>query len=62
MKKLTQKEVRSWMVQLAQSRGFYETMLCGWDNALPLARREFMKSLHRHMVIDIWDFIAYCEE
>lgn len=62
MKKLTQKEVRSWMVQLAKSQGFYETMLRGWDSALPLARREFMKSLHRHMVIEIWDFIAYCEE
>ena len=62
MKKLTQKEVRSWMVQLAQSQGFYETMLRSWDNALPLARREFMKNLHRHGVIEIWDFIDYCEE
>lgn len=62
MKKLTQKEVRSWMVQLAQSQGFYGRLLRNWDNALPLARREFMKSLHRHMVIEIWDFIAYCEE
>lgn len=62
MKKLTQKEVRSWMVALAKSQGLYGRLLRDWDSASPLARREFMKSLHRHMVIEIWDFIAYCEE
>ena len=62
MKKVTQKQVREWMVQLAQSQGFYGRLLRNWDSALPLARREFMKSLHRHMVIEIWDFISYCEE
>ena len=62
MKKVTQKQVREWMVQLAKSQGYYGRLLRNWDSALPLARREFMKSLHRHMVIEIWDFIAYCEE
>ena len=62
MKKLTQKQVRNWMVQLSKSQGFYGRLLRNWDGALPLARREFMKSLHQHMVIEIWDFIAFCEE
>lgn len=62
MKKLTEKQVREWMVQLAKSQGFYESLLRGWDSASPLARRKFMKSLHQHMVIEIWDFIDFCEE
>ena len=41
MKKVTQKQVRDWMVQLAKSQGFYGSLLRGWDSALPLARKEY---------------------
>ena len=45
MKKLTQKEVRSWMVQLAQSQGFYGRLLRDFNNAEAYVRRNFMSVL-----------------
>lgn len=61
MKKLTQKEVRSWMVQLAQSQGFYGRLLRDFNNAEPYVRRNFMSALHENKVQDSLDFVMYIE-
>ena len=62
MKKVTQKQVREWMVQLAQSQGFYGRLLRDFNGAGPSARRNFMSALHKNKVVAIWDFIAFCED
>jgi hypothetical protein len=61
MKKLTQKEVRSWLVSLAQSQGFYGRLLRDWDEAAPAGRRNVMRELHSLQVKDIYDFVIYIE-
>ena len=62
MKKVTQKQVHDWMVQLAKSQGYYGRLLHAFNAADAKVRRNFMNDLHKKMVIAIWDFIAYCEE
>ena len=57
MKKLTQKEVRSWMVSLAKSQGLYGRLLRDWDEAAPAGRRNVMRELHSLQVKDIYDFL-----
>ena len=61
MKKLTQKEVRSWMVSLAKSRGLYGQLLRDWDGAAPAGRRNVISELYRLQVKDIYDFVIYIE-
>ena len=61
MKKLTQKEVRSWMVSLAKSQGFYGRLLRDFNNAEAYVRRNFMSALHENKVQDMFDFIMYIE-
>ena len=61
MKKLTQKEVRSWMVSLAKSQGFYGRLLHDWDDATPAGRRNVMRELNSLQVKDIYDFVIYIE-
>lgn len=61
MKKLTQKEVRSWMVQLAQSQGFYGRLLQEFDAVDDKLRRKFMNCLHENKVHSILDFVTYIE-
>lgn len=61
MKKITQKEVRSWMASLAKSQGFYGRLLRDWDEAAPAGRRNVMKELSSLGVKDIYDFVIYIE-
>ena len=61
MKKLTQKEVRSWMVSLAKSQGLYGRLLRDWDEAAPAGRRNVISELYRLQVKDIYDFVIYIE-
>ena len=62
MKKVTQKQVRDWMVQLAQSQGFYGRLLRDFNNAEAYVRRNFMSALHENKVHSIIDFVIYIEE
>ena len=61
MKKLTQKEVRSWLEMLAQSQGFYGRLLRDFNNAEPYVRRNFMSALRENKVQDSLDFVMYIE-
>ncbi|MBO5827085.1 MAG: hypothetical protein J6R59_01205 [Paludibacteraceae bacterium] len=61
MKKLTQKEVRSWLVSLAQSQGFYGRLLRDFNNTEAYVRRNFMSALHENKVKDMFDFVMYIE-
>jgi hypothetical protein len=61
MKKLTQKEVRRWLVSLAQSQGFYGKLLRDFNNAEAYVRRNFMSALHENKVKDMFDFVMYIE-
>ena len=62
MKKLTQKEVRSWLVELAKSRGFYGRLLREFNEVDAKLRRKFMNCLHENKVHSIIDFMIYIEE
>ena len=61
MKKVTQKQVREWMVELAKSQGFYGRLLRYFNNAEAYVRRNFMSALHENKVQDMFDFIMYIE-
>lgn len=61
MKKVTQKEVRSWMVELAKSQGLYGRLLREFDAVDARLRRKFMKCLHEHKVHSMLDFAVYIE-
>ena len=61
MKNLTQKEVRSWLVSLAQSQGFYGRLLSDFNNAEACVRRNFMSALRENKVQDMFDFVMYIE-
>jgi hypothetical protein len=61
MKKVTQKQVREWMVQLSKSQGFYGRLLRDWDEATPAGRRNVISELYRLQVKDIYDFVMYIE-
>jgi hypothetical protein len=61
MKKLTQKQVRDWMVELAKNQGFYGHLLRDWDEATPAGRRNVISELYRLQVKDIYDFVMYIE-
>lgn len=62
MKKVTQKEVRSWIVELAKYQGFYGRLLQEFDSIDAKLRRKFMNCLHEHDVHSIIDFVIYIEE
>ena len=61
MKKITQKQVREWMVELAKSQGFYGRLLRDFNNAEAYVRRNFMSALHENKVQDSLDFVMYIE-
>ena len=61
MKKITQKQVRSWLVSLAQSQGFYGRLLRDFNNAEAYVRKNFMSALHENKVQDMFDFVMYIE-
>lgn len=62
MKKVTQKEVRGWMVELAKYQGFYGRLLREFDAVDAKLRRKFMNCLHENKVHSIIDFVIYIEE
>lgn len=62
MKKVTQKQVREWMVELAKSQGFYGRLLREFNEVDAKLRRKFMNCLHEHKVHSIIDFVIYIEE
>ena len=53
MKKVTQKQVRGWMVQLAKSQGYYGRLLHAFNATDAKVRRNFINDLHKKMVIEI---------
>ena len=62
MKKITQKEVRSWMVELAKTQGFYGRLLREFNEVDAKLRRKFMNCLHENNVHSIINFVIYIEE
>ena len=62
MKKVTQNQVREWIVELAKSQGFYGRLLREFDEVDAKLRRKFMKCLHENKVQSILDFVIYIEE
>lgn len=62
MKKVTQKQVREWMVELAKSQGFYGRLLREFNEVDANVRRKFMNALHENKVHSILDFVMYIEE
>ena len=62
MKKVTQKEVRSWIVELAKTQGFYGRLLREFDAVDAKLRRKFMNCLHENKVHSIINFVTYIEE
>lgn len=62
MKKVTQNQVREWIVELAKSQGFYGRLLREFDEVDAKIRRKFMNCLHKNKVQSILDFVIYIEE
>jgi hypothetical protein len=61
MKKVTQKQVREWMVALAKSQGFYGRLLREFNEVDAHVRRKFMNALHENKVHSILDFVTFIE-
>lgn len=62
MKKVTQKQVREWMVELAKTQGFYGRLIREFNEVDAKLRRKFMNCLHENKVHSIIDFVIYIEE